>query len=31
MHRLVVIDGRNIYNGSELASLGFAYHGIGQK
>ncbi len=31
MHRLVVIDGRNIYNGAELASFGFAYHGIGQK
>lgn len=31
MRRHVVIDGRNIYNGTELTSLGFAYHGIGQK
>lgn len=31
MRRHVVIDGRNIYNGAELASLGFAYHGVGQK
>lgn len=31
MRTRVVIDGRNIYNGAELASLGFAYHGIGQK
>lgn len=31
MRRHVVIDGRNIYNGAELASLGFAYHGIGQR
>lgn len=31
MRRRVVIDGRNIYNGVELNSLGFAYHGIGQK
>ncbi|HOO95510.1 MAG TPA: UDP-glucose/GDP-mannose dehydrogenase family protein [Proteiniphilum sp.] len=31
MRRQVVIDGRNIYNGPELTSLGFAYYGIGQK
>lgn len=31
MQRHVVIDGRNIYNGAELSSLGFEYHGIGQK
>ena len=31
MHNCVVIDGRNIYSSAELASLGFAYHGIGQK
>lgn len=31
MHNRVVIDGRNIYNSAELATLGFAYHGIGQK
>ncbi|MDD5620917.1 MAG: UDP-glucose/GDP-mannose dehydrogenase family protein, partial [Proteiniphilum sp.] len=30
MRSRVVIDGRNIYNGTELASLGFAYQGIGQ-
>jgi UDPglucose 6-dehydrogenase len=31
MHNRVVIDGRNIYSSAELATLGFAYHGIGQK
>lgn len=31
MRNRVVIDGRNIYNSAELATLGFAYHGIGQK
>ena len=31
MRRHVVIDGRNIYNGEELTSLGFTYYGIGQK
>ena len=31
MRRHVVIDGRNIYSSAELSSIGFGYHGIGQK
>lgn len=31
MHTKLVVDGRNIYNGSELSSNGFAYRGVGQK
>ena len=30
MRRLLVIDGRNIFDSDELEELGFEYHGIGK-
>ena len=31
MNKLILLDGRNIYDGNEMRALGFYYEGIGTK